>query len=546
MKRGPQSDNLLADDRLRVCVWGAISLLVLLSVLVGCSREHYKEDADNEVYSIIVAKWDPNFGEMSNFHIRDGAPNDVEILAEVPPSGVLSLADAVALATEYNRDYQSQKESLYLATLDLTLTRHQYARQWFGTIDATYTKTGDGEETPFDTAAGFDHQHLLGDGILIGTGLAVDWTRFLTGDPQTSLASVLSASLTAPLIGAGAGKAARENLTQAERNILYRIRSFNRFRKTFVVSIISEYYRVLQDRNSVDIQEASYERLVESTNQLRMEVKVGKRPAYDLGEAEQRLLSAEQAVVSTRQRYEQTLDDFKIQLALPTDADIRLDPNELTALEEIGISQSEYSIAEAIDLAIQQRLDLANTRDGLVDIERKLVLAAEGLGPQVNLIGSVNVPSTPETEVARLRFHDGVYTLGVTADLPFDRKAERNAYREALVNVQQRQRNYDEEVDRIKLDVRESYRNLVETAESYRIQKIGLKLAEERVAVEKLSLRHGRGTVRLLLDSEDALVQAQNDVLGALVDHMIAKLSFFRDIGVLQVRPDGMWEHVAP
>jgi hypothetical protein len=48
--------------------------------------------------------------------------------------------------------------------------------------------------------------------------------------------------------------------------------------------------------------------------------------------------------------------------------------------------------------------------------------------------------------------------------------------------------------------------------------------------------------VRLLLDSEDALVRAQNDVLGALVDHLIAKLSFFRDVGVLQVRPDGMWE----
>jgi len=26
------------------------------------------------------------------------------------------------------------------------------------------------------------------------------------------------------------------------------------------------------------------------------------------------------------------------------------------------------------------------------------------------------------------------------------------------------------------------------------------------------------------------------------VAHTIAKLSFFRDVGVLQVKPDGMWE----
>jgi len=100
--------------------------------------------------------------------------------------------------------------------------------------------------------------------------------------------------------------------------------------------------------------------------------------------------------------------------------------------------------------------------------------------------------------------------------------------------------------DEIKLGVRQAYRDLAETAESYRIQQIGLNLARKRVEVEKLSLQYGRGTVRLLLDSEDALVRAQNDVLSALVDHTIAKMSFFRDIGVLQVRPDGMWEHTAP
>jgi len=187
-------------------------------------------------------------------------------------------------------------------------------------------------------------------------------------------------------------------------------------------------------------------------------------------------------------------------------------------------------------------LDLANTRDGLDDVERKVVLAAKGLGVQLDLTASANVASTPDTQVTKLRFHEGAYSLGLAADLPFNRKAQRNAYREALIAVQQQQRGYDEEIDLIKLNVRNAYRTLAETAESYRIQKLGLKLAQRRVEVEKLSLQYGRGTVRLLLDSEDALVRAQNDVLGALVDHLIAKLSFFRDVGVLQVRPDGMWE----
>jgi hypothetical protein len=44
------------------------------------------------------------------------------------------------------------------------------------------------------------------------------------------------------------------------------------------------------------------------------------------------------------------------------------------------------------------------------------------------------------------------------------------------------------------------------------------------------------------LESEDALVQAENAVTQALIDHTLAKLSFFRDIGILEVKPDGMWE----
>ena len=193
-------------------------------------------------------------------------------------------------------------------------------------------------------------------------------------------------------------------------------------------------------------------------------------------------------------------------------------------------------------MALVRRLDLANVRDEVDDAERKLILASQGLGPQIDFIASANVDSTPDTEATRLRFHEGTYSMGLAVDLPFDRLDERNTYRQALITVRKRQRDYDEEIDTVKLQIRASYRNLVETAESYRIQKIGLELAKKRVEVEKLSLQYGRGTVRLLLDSEDALVEAQDDVVSALVDHMIAKLSFFRDVGILQVLPDGMWE----
>jgi len=90
--------------------------------------------------------------------------------------------------------------------------------------------------------------------------------------------------------------------------------------------------------------------------------------------------------------------------------------------------------------------------------------------------------------------------------------------------------------------VRQAYRDLEEAAQRHRIQKNSLELAEKRVESTGLLLQAGESTTRDLLESQDALLDAQNNVTAALVSHVIAKLSFFRDIGILQVMPDGMWE----
>jgi outer membrane protein TolC len=196
-----------------------------------------------------------------------------------------------------------------------------------------------------------------------------------------------------------------------------------------------------------------------------------------------------------------------------------------------------------MEMALARRLDLANTRDELEDSARKLELAADGLGIQLNLTGGAeNIESPTGSDFSRLMFHQGDYSVGLNADLPLDRKIKRNNYMNRLISLQQRQRGYDNESENVKLDVRQAYRDLAETAESYRIQKVGLELARRRVEEQKLRLLYGRAAIRDLMITEDALVVAQNELTGALVSHTTAKMRFFRDVGILQVKPDGMWE----
>jgi len=519
---------------------------VILGMTGACSPKHYKTEADKEVYKIIDSKWRDSFGQKSNYTISDvpPSPNDIQIEKAVPQSGVINLAQAVAMATVHNRDYQNQKEQLYLMALDLTLARHQFAMQWFGTIDGSYVRDSADEKISYDAELGFEQ--LLADGAQVSVGIALDWARFLTGDPRASIGSVLSASVMQPLLRGAGRKIAQENLTQAERNALYQIRSFSRYRKTFVVSIINDYYRVLQQRDAVTNAENNYKRRAESKDRLEMEAEAGRRNRFEVDQAEQNLLTARDNYVRAQQRYEQVLDEFKLRLSLPTDAKVELDQNELKALENVGIIEPDYTLHAATETGLLWRLDLATNADRINDALRKVMVAADNLGAELNLIGSASASSTPETDYSRLQFHRGTYSLGFEAEAPLDRKAERNAYREALITLQQRQREYDNEVDEVKLDVRQAYRQLQEAAERYRIQKNSLDLAEKRVESTTLLLEAGRLTTRDLLESQDALLQAQNNVTSALVDHAIAKLSFFRDVGILQVRPDGMWEQRIP
>ncbi len=531
---------------------GLLCLVLLcglgLSSFSGCSsRDDYKRQADEEVYQIIDQKWRTEFGPKVNYRIKDVTPSPDAMFVPlmVPPSGVMSLARAVALATTHNREYQTAKETLYLTTLDLTLERDNFRPKWFGLFNVGYDKgnlvrIGDEESVSYGADYGFEQ--LLADGTTISANIALDWARFLTGDPRTTLGSVLTGTFTRPLLRGSGRRIAQENLTQAERNALYEIRSFNRFRKTFVVSVVSSYYRVLQLLDVVNNEQNNYEILNIAQQRVAMLADAGRLPRFEVDQAEQDKLRAWDRLVRAKQVHKQALDEFKLLLALPTDEEVRLDPNELAVLSMEGVSEPDYSVSDAIVTALIQRLDLANSRDTVEDAERKVLVAADGLGVELNLVGSASIGSTPDTDFTRLRFHQGFYSLGLEVDLPLERTAERNAFRESQILLMRSERAYEESMDQIKLQVRQAYRQLQEAAVRHQIQLQSVKLAEARVESTSLLLQAGRATTRDLLDSQDDLLRAQNELTSALVDHAVAKLNFFRDIGVLQVRRDGLWE----
>jgi len=190
---------------------------------------------------------------------------------------------------------------------------------------------------------------------------------------------------------------------------------------------------------------------------------------------------------------------------------------------------------------LYQRLDLTNSADAVIDEQRKVYVAADALGADLNIIGTTNVASEQQGSRQTMQAADD-YTLDFELNLPFDRVVEQNVYRKALIILNQRQREYELAADTIRMEIRQAYRDLKEATERYRLQSEGLSLAQKRFEKTFLLMQYARASSRRVLDAQNAFFDAQNEATDALTDYAIATLNFYRDSGILQVRPDGMWE----
>jgi outer membrane protein TolC len=73
-----------------------------------------------------------------------------------------------------------------------------------------------------------------------------------------------------------------------------------------------------------------------------------------------------------------------------------------------------------------------------------------------------------------------------------------------------------------------------------------VELARRRVRSTNLYLQAGRVEIRDALEAQEALLSAQNALTTALVNYRVAELELQRDLDLLQITPEGLWEEFDP
>ena len=190
---------------------------------------------------------------------------------------------------------------------------------------------GDQHLRPQPEAEAFDRLYRT------GARLSADFTQDFPQFPDRAVRDInnssLAVSLVQPLLRGGGKKVTLEALTQADRNVLYSLRDFANFRREFIVSLVADYYGVLQARDNVNNAYLAYSGFRKTVIREEGLAEEGKRSTTQIGQLKQALLVSESRWLSAIRSYESRLDQFKLTLGIPVEEDIVLDDRELNALK---------------------------------------------------------------------------------------------------------------------------------------------------------------------------------------------------------------------
>ena len=459
---------------------------------------------------------------------------------------VFGLRDALAYAVQHGRDLQEAKEELYIAALDLTLERHLWTPQFVASItaDAEYKDPGDFD--PNERALTAVGEVSLTQRLPFGGDLTARLISTLVRDLEEHVTSaetgrvILDANL--PLLR-GAGRVAYESRYSAERQLIYAVRSFERFRRSYLVDVAARYFDLQQDKARITNAFMSYQSRKQDWEKAAFVRKVGRsRDVFEEPRALASFRNAESNLVIAKEQYATALDRFKIFVGMPVD-------NLLDVIGQVKDAESkeldslrpEIAIPPAIETALCYRLDLLNAADRLDDSDRAVAIARNGLLPDLDLNVGATFDSDPE-HLNALNLHDerSTYRAGIAFRCD-DRKREQNAYRAALVALRRAQRDYDELVDTVRADVRRAVRRIHQQESLRAIEALNVQENERRAAAARAQVDLGKSTNQDVVDAEEILLGARNRLAAAVAGYRNAILEFRLATGTLRVGEDGAW-----
>ena len=271
-----------------------LASLSMLLFQLGCSRTFYRKQADHEALHILNEKGNDSRWNMDDFSIeinkqsRMFSVDDPDYPAMPPDDEAASVfmksvdgmegydswgkdgklehfenpewrqhlplaedgklhingQDAVKLALLHSSAYQRQLETMYMSALDVSAERFEFDTQFYGGYGGSYRSRGAAVAgSPRSDLSLATRSIQMRQKYAQGTSLVANFANSLmwqfSGPDTHSTTSLIDINIVQPLLRQGGKDRVLERLTRTERQMLYKIRDFQRYRKGFYLDILT-------------------------------------------------------------------------------------------------------------------------------------------------------------------------------------------------------------------------------------------------------------------------------------------------------------------
>jgi hypothetical protein len=223
-----------------------------------------------------------------------------------------------------------------------------------------------------------------------------------------------------------------------------------------------------------------------------------------------------------------------------------------------GLDQAQAAAAQH---ALQNRLDLMNSRAQVVDAWRQLAVYANALLGTFTVAYQLNA-STPPGMAQPLNIGGSAnsHQLILNTELPLTRINQRNNYRASLIAFQRQRRALQEAEDLAVQAVNAELYQLRQYLESYKIQQRQLELAyltidsslesleaptpppaPPGIPASRIGADGPAALTQQLLSAQRSLPTAQNQLLTIWINYLNSRLQLYRDLELMPLDARGVW-----
>jgi outer membrane protein len=396
----------------------------------------------------------------------------------------LGLDDCIQMALENNRSIKQSIAQVDQARWNLSSARRSAGPtlSWEGTVNRVGGK--DYEHADYDTAYG----------NTLRAGYNLDASGSLKHTRQRASYALNAADL------------ALENAKQAVK-----------------LQTTQAYYRLLECRNLVDVNQEAVDTLEEHLNNVNAQYRVGTVAKSDVLASEVQLANSQQSLVTAQNNYDIAMATLNNIIGLPSDTVLSVkDQLQYTAYPDLNL---DSCTAYALD----------NRPDGIAadyQVEQsKEALAIAKAGHLPSVTAAVTRSLTGRDEFKEdIR---GQWAAGLTASWNiFDNGQVGAAVEQAKAGLRAAEESAAATKENIQLNVREQFLSLQAAEKNIQTTSKAVEQAEEDYKIAQVRYSAGVDTNLAVMDAQEKLTSARTNYYTALYNYNTSKAALDKAMGI--------------